>query len=136
MHSPSEHTLFQRDFQKVRKVHVKSIVSAIALSAALTLSGSAFAQTMLNGAEVPADELPAVQERCDQLKLAADKDGATDSTQPAESDADETTSAADANTETDDAAAVSEAADALTTIDLETITLEACVEAGLVDAAM
>lgn len=122
------------NFQKVRKMHAKSVVSAIALSAALALSGPAFAQTMLNGAEISADDLPAVQERCDQLKLAADTSGVSNDAQPEASDADETSSAADASTETEGAEPVDETAEALTTIDLDTITLEACVEAGLVAA--
>jgi hypothetical protein len=116
---------------------IKNIVSAIALTAALTLSGPAFSQTMLNGAEISADDLPAVQERCDQLKLAADKDGTTEGDQAtAAATTEGTTTAADASTETDTAEPVSEAAAALTgSVDLDTLTLEACTEAGLLEAA-
>ena len=113
-------------------MHVKSIVSAIALSAALALSGPAFAQTMFNGVELSAEDLPAVTERCEQLVTAASTESETETTsdEPAAADSTETTAA---TTEaTTDVPAVNEVEAATTTsIDLDTITLEQCTAAGL-----
>ena len=112
-------------------MHVKSIVSAIALSAALALSGPAFAQTMFNGVELSADDLPAVTERCEQLATASETESLTEAD---ESAADSTAGGTDATIA--DAPGVNEAENATTTIDLDTITLEQCTEAGLPAAAM
>jgi hypothetical protein len=112
-------------------MHVKSVVSALALSAALAISGPAFAQTMFNGAELSADDLPAVTERCEQLANVESTESLTESSDSAE---DSTAGGADATIV--DAPAVNEVQAATTTIDLDTITLEQCTEAGLPAPAM
>lgn len=112
-------------FQKAKKMHVKSVVSAVALSAAMLLSGTAFAQTMLGGVEVSAEDLPAVTERCEQLVTAEASGSLTDS----DTTADDNAGAADATV--DNAPAVNEVEAATATIDLDTVTLEQCTEAGL-----
>lgn len=104
-------------------MHVKSVVSAIALSATMLLSGSAFAQTMFNGAEVSATDLPALQERCLDLSTAASTESIAG--QPSVT----------SDTAGDAAAAsvpqVNEAQNATTTIDLDTVTLEQCEAADI-----
>lgn len=113
-------------------MHVKSIVSAIALSAALALSGPAFAQTMFNGAELSADDLPKVTERCEQLVTASTTESLTEteeSTAGGNEAASENAGSADATIE--NAPAVNDAAAATAGVDLDTITLEMCKEAGL-----
>ncbi|UJW86863.1 hypothetical protein [Devosia sp. SL43] len=112
-------------------MHVKSIVSAIALSAALALSGPAFAQTMFNGAELSEADLPAVTERCEQLVTAAETESLTES-----SDSSEDSTAGGADATIVDAPAVNEVEEATTTIDLDTVTLEQCTEAGIPAPAM
>lgn len=109
-------------------MHVKSIVSAAALSAAMLLSGSAFAQTMFNGVELSADDLPKVTERCEQLATAESSQSATDTT-TADSSTDDTAGGSDATI--NEAPEVNEVAAATATVDLDTVTLEQCTEAGL-----
>lgn len=119
---------------------IKTTISAIALAAGLALSGSVYAQTMINGVEVAEGDLAAVQQRCDDLATAAATsdiatapdadDGTPEETNDDPSD-DPNTGAADATVNSQ--ADVNEVANALTSIDLETLTLEACVDAGLVN---
>ena len=118
-------------------MHVKSIVSAIALSAALALSGPAFAQTMFNGAELSAEDLPAVTERCEQLVTAAGTESLTETETDDAAAADSTETTAGSAEATTDVPAVNEAEAATTSsIDLDTITLEMCTEAKLGTPAM
>lgn len=104
-------------------MHIKSVVSAAALSAALLFSGSAFAQTMFNGGEVSAEDLPALQERCEMLGTASSAESLSD--QPSQ----------DGETAGDAAASsvpqVNELEQATTTLDLDTVTLEQCEAAGI-----
>lgn len=112
---------------------VKSTLSVVALTIALT--GSAFAQGMtINGMAVSEADMGAVEERCLQLStaentesLTATGDDSTDNT----SGGNETTAGNDALTE--NAPDVNEVQNATSTIDLDTITLDACVEGGFVD---
>lgn len=114
---------------------IKSALSVAALTVALT--GAAFAQGMtINGAAVSEADMPAVQERCDQLanaesteSLSATTDSATDESGNSGGDGD-ATAANDAVT--DDAPATNEAQAATATIDLDTIDLQACVDGGFV----
>ena len=113
-------------------MHVKSIVSALALSAALALSGPAFAQTMFNGVELSAEDLPAVTERCEQLVTAAGTAGTAETTTEDAAAADSTETTAATAEATTDVPAVNEVEAATTaSIDLDTITLEQCTEAKL-----
>lgn len=110
---------------------IKSALSVAALTIALT--GAAFAQGMtINGVAVSETDMPAVQERCDQL---AEAEGGSlsptaddDATEAAGND--DATAATDATT--DQAPAVNEVQAATTTIDLETIDLQACIDGGFV----
>lgn len=114
---------------------IKSALSVAALTIALT--GAAFAQGMtINGVAVSETDMPAVQERCDGLanaesteSLAPTTDTATDSSSDS-SGGNDGTAANDAVTE--EAPAVNEAQAATTTIDLDTIDLQACIDGGFV----
>lgn len=111
-------------------MQLKAFASTIALAAALAVSGPVAAQSMINGMTIPEDELPVVQQHCDDLKTAADTE--SESTDESAGDAnledagdDDLNGGAEADT--------SGTAQATTpTIDLETIDLQACVDAGLV----
>lgn len=105
-------------------MNIKSLVSAIALTSALALSGPVFAQTTINGAVVSEADLPAVQQRCDDLKTANDTASLTDTNKKPEDNAGAATTA--------NAPAVNETANATTKVDLDLLTLDACVTAGLV----
>lgn len=112
-------------------MHVKSIVSAIALSAALTLTGPAFAQTMFNGAELSAEDLPLVEQRCLDLVTAASTETISTDTDKADGEEAPDANAGSADAAVTDAPAVNEAGNATSTIDLDTVTLEQCQAAGL-----
>lgn len=112
-------------------MHIKSIASAVALTAAMLVSGSAFAQTTINGTEITAEELPYVQQRCDAL--AAEGTGGPTASET-QSNTEGTTDTGVVNDSENTEDTVDAAAQALTTIDLETLTLEQCTEAGLTAA--
>lgn len=134
-------------------MHFKALVSAIALGAAVSLSGSVSAQeVMINGIVIPEDEMAAVQARCDDLAEAAENesivsesdddeaaddgaadDGAADDDAAGDADA-AADDAGDADATIEDAPEVNEMDEATTTvIDLATIDLQACIDAGLVE---
>lgn len=50
------------------KLH--AIISSVALAAALSFSGAAFAQNMLNGVAIPADQVDAFKGKCEALRAA------------------------------------------------------------------
>ena len=105
---------------------IKSALSVAALT--LALSGAAFAQGMtINGVAVSETDQPAVQERCDALANAESTESLTES-----SDSSEDTTAGGADATIVDAPAVNEAQAATTTIDLDTIDLQSCVDGGFV----
>lgn len=106
------------------------LISAFALTAGLLVSGSALAQTattttemsgtMFGSATLTADELPIVQAHCDTLERL-DNTGNSPSNDNKVAGAD-----AEADAPQGDVALVS-------SIDLNTVTLQQCKEAGLVD---
>src|SRR5690606_33474171 len=49
---------------------LRTVLSSLALASALTLSGGAFAQSMIGGMEVPADQWGAFQDKCAALTAA------------------------------------------------------------------
>jgi hypothetical protein len=112
---------------------IKSALSVVALTVALT--GASFAQGMtMNGAAVAEGDMAAVQERCDQLANAE----ATESLTATSDDADATTGTntnegtAGNDALVENAPGVNEAANATTTIDLDTVSLQACIDGGFV----
>ncbi|MGV3490693.1 MAG: hypothetical protein ACO1OG_05155 [Devosia sp.] len=91
------------------------LISSIALAAAL-LAGPALAQTVINGVTIPEDELARVQAQCDKLDRL-----------------DNTGNSATNDSDSKEAEQPSTMAEQLVqSIDLETLTLEACKTAGLV----
>jgi hypothetical protein len=107
----------------------KVLASTAALAAAMMFAGPAAAQTSINGTVIPEAELPLVQEHCNNLQTAGD----TVSESANESAGDGVVENAGDNEASDDAAPADAMAQAETpTIDLTTIDLQACVDAGLV----
>lgn len=106
-------------------MNAKALISAFALAAALGLSAPAIAQEhMIGDSAVPADQVEAVQAKCDELRAAAP---AAEATTPAPAAAAETPAPA-AATPAPAAEAAAPAVDAQ--IDLETLTVEMCDEGG------
>jgi hypothetical protein len=120
----------------------RSLIAALAFSSVMSLSGLAMAQTMVGGAEVSAEDLPRVQAQCDALvtqAATADSQSVTSNNNTEESgqQTPETSNGANASETADPASTKADGADgtaaALTTsIDLDTLTLDQCKEAGLV----
>ena len=110
-------------------MNFKTIASTIALTSAMLLSGGAYAQTTIGGATISADDLPKVQERCNQLAEAGDPTATPESAATSE-DGDDTADSSDGSADAPEA--VNEAADATTAIDLSTLTVESCTEAGFI----
>lgn len=110
----------------------RSLISSLALAAALSLSGAALAQTTVNGLTVSAEDLPKVQAQCNTLATAAMAAESTASTNAAQDNAPAGTTASGASNEKESPAAPDAASDATSTVDLSAITLEGCKAAGLV----
>jgi hypothetical protein len=119
-------------------MHIKAIVSAAALTVALGFGTAAFAQTTIGGQAVSDADLERVKVHCEDLHNAGNQaagatDADTEAAETTEDDADNSTgegataadAAAPSTGDTEDTAAVG-------AIDMDAITLEACVEAGLV----
>ena len=66
---------------------LQAIVSSVALAAALTFSGPATAQNMLNGVEIPTEQIQDFQDKCAALRaestasLTTDESNAVDPTE-------------------------------------------------------
>ena len=103
----------------------RSMISALALAGAMMFSGAAWAQTVVGGATVSAEDLPKVQAACDTL-AAKEKQGDTAAETTTEGDTEATADATSGETDA--------GIDATTTtsIDLALLTYESCKEAGLV----
>ncbi|WIY51764.1 hypothetical protein O9Z70_09715 [Devosia sp. YIM 151766] len=112
---------------------IKSTLSIVALLTGVAFSGAAYAQTMVGNHDVSDADMPYVQAHCDSLKLADDdsrragtqSDDATEATEPAEG---EETMPAEDNLQAD-----IDSRNSSTTVDLDTITLDDCITAGLVE---
>lgn len=113
----------------------KHIISALALVSAMGLSVSASAQDhTINGAPVPADQMQAVQDKCDELNAAGGGAAAGAEAPAAGADAG-AAGAAGADAGAAGAAAGGDAgaaAGAAAQIDVETLTLEMCQTGGFV----
>jgi len=97
----------------------RTLISAVALVAAMTFSGAGMAQTMVGESEVSAEDLPKVQSACDTLAAKEMSGSDTDPT-------DSTDDSSSGDTEAGIDAATT------TSIDLALLNYEACKEAGLV----
>jgi hypothetical protein len=101
-----------------------ALLAPLAVAATLSVSGFAFADTMVAGMNVTDAELPKVQARCDELFTSSSTMSTTEDTTAADP-------AAPADG-LDDAPEVNGMDQATTVIDLEVLTLENCKEAGLI----
>lgn len=110
-------------------MQVKTLVSILAVSTALAFAGPASAQTMFNGAPLSDDDLPKVQARCDELANAATTESISED--GADQD-DQSNDAGQADATIESAPQANE--DATTAVDLDTVTLEMCNDAGLTTA--
>lgn len=52
-------------------MQVKPMISALAISLAMIVTGPAFAQTVINGTTISAEDLPKVQARCAEITSPA-----------------------------------------------------------------
>lgn len=110
-------------------MNVRSVLSVAALVSAMALPGLAVAQEehMISGKAVPADQVTAVQEKCDELRKA-ETDAAASTTTPAAGSTDSSMTAAPSATagwNTDG-----------TEIDLEALTVSMCDEGQFTATAM
>jgi hypothetical protein len=105
---------------------LRTMISSLALVSAMTLSGGAFAQSMIGGVEVPADQWGSFEQKCQLLNGAAN---ATLAEPLDESDDATATGSVVANGE-DDPERSSDASDNITAL-MANLTVEQCKEAGL-----
>lgn len=71
-------------FERRNTMITKIVVSAFALASVLSFTGPAFAQDhMIDGKPVPADQVEAVQAKCDELRAAVSGDAAAGAEAPA-----------------------------------------------------
>jgi hypothetical protein len=109
----------------------KSVVSAAALAASMGFAGVAHADTMVGSLNVTDVDLPRVQAYCEQLASGMDADSPTaGSIDATETETDSTGDTADST----DQDANSDNGNDEPTLDLGQISLENCVDAGLVAA--
>lgn len=113
----------------------KYALSTLALLAGMTMAGSAYAQTQVGNNSVSDADLPVVQQHCDALALADLNDDVAgtnpnDDADDATEDGDETTTQ---DSEPTGIEADTAARNSSTTVDLDTITLDDCRAAGLVE---
>ena len=121
-------------------MHIRTIVSAAALSVALGFGTAAYAQTMIGEQTVSEGDMERVKVYCEDLQNAENQAaGATDD----ETEAGDTTQDDADNSTGEDAEAASENAPdtadsddsaAVGSIDMDLITLENCKEAGFITA--
>jgi len=112
-------------------MQVKTFASIIALGTALALAAPAAAQTQFNGTALSADDLPKVQARCDELANTASTESLAEDNEGGDDDGDRTNDETDDNSDAGGAPQANAAANATSAIDLDTVTLEMCTEAGL-----
>ncbi len=99
-------------------MRITTIATAALVSTMLGLSGAAYAQTMIGNQSVSEADLQRVQTHCDDLKTASQQAASSDVTQ----DATEPAIPSEGESSAESGA-----------LDLESITLEQCIEAGLVE---
>jgi hypothetical protein len=116
-------------------MHIKAIVSAVALSAALGFGGVVYAQdaaatalpTMIGEQQLTEADAQRVKTHCEDLQTAANQAaGATEAESENDADADAVASEESEGAEGDEAA--------VGAVDMDLITVEACMEAGFITA--
>ena len=106
-------------------MHIKTIASATILAAMLGLGGAAYAQTMIGNQSVSEADMERVKVYCEDLKTADGQAVGTTADDGAEENSGADAPAEGTSAETDTAAVGS--------IDLTAITLESCIEAGVIE---
>ena len=109
----------------------RSVISSLALAAAMLVSTGAWAQTMVGGQEVSAEDLPKVEAQCRSLVAAQTNETASNEDLNGDSNSDESTTPQTADPAATDADGANAADQATSTIDLDVITLEDCKAANL-----
>jgi hypothetical protein len=111
-------------------MHTKNLVSAATIAIALGFSGAAFGQAVTLGTQTVSEaDMERVQNRCDDLKNEATAaNPGSDNNTAADAEAAPADPAATAETDGDQGTEEGTAG----LIELDSITLEQCVEAGLV----
>jgi hypothetical protein len=104
-------------------MQVKSIISVLAISMTMAVAGPAFAQTSINGTEISADDLPKVQERCNEITTASGAE-----TLESQGDATNTATTGGSDTTKDDSGTADDTANATTTFDLDTLDAASCAQ--------
>jgi hypothetical protein len=107
--------------QKAIKMHIKSIVSAGALAIALGFTGAVSAQTMIGGQEISEADMERVKVHCEDLQNQENAAVGTSSNSD-DATADGTEGSTEQGTEEGTAGLVQ----------LDEVTLEQCLEAGLI----
>ncbi|MEO5805186.1 hypothetical protein [Devosia sp.] len=118
-------------------MNIKTLVSGLALTAAMAFAGPAFADTMVAGQAVVDADLPAVQARCNDLQTAAAPASLADanSTDKVANDTKNQANSDNGTTTTGDTTPkVDTLASATVTAMLEKLTVEDCTTAGLLTA--
>lgn len=110
---------------------MKTLVSPLALAFGLSLTGAAAAQTWVGTQEIDDADLPAVEEHCETLALSGDVGADLDVEADADADAGFEDDAVDAEADV----GMDAEGDVNGELDLESITLQDCIEAGLADDA-
>lgn len=106
-----------------------SLISALALAAGLTLSGNAFAQVTIGGATVPESDVPTIRAQCVELQTSANSTSVAAATSGEQNGSSKGDDSQGGGTN----AQPSGADQSSTTFDLETLTLDQCQEAGLLE---
>lgn len=102
-------------------MHIKTIASAAILTAAMGFSGLAYAQTMIGNQSVSEADMERVKVYCEDLKTASTQAVGTD------------TSSDDQTEPTNDTVAENSQSE-VGSLDIDQITLENCIAAGIVQA--
>ena len=105
-------------------MHVKSIISAVALSAALAVSGPVFAQTMVGGMSISETDMARVQALCTDLQNAA-------SNTTAGTNEESGTASTDGGSTSETTATPNGVDQTLSDVDLAKITLQDCTDAQI-----
>lgn len=115
---------------------IKTLVSPLALAIGLSLTGAAAAQTAVGTQDIEDADLPAVEEHCETLALAGDVGAGFDAEGGTEAEGELTGDDpldAEGGMDAEAGMDANGGMDAGAGVDLESITLQDCIDAGLVD---
>lgn len=111
----------------------RKLIASLLLGAVIGISGAAQAENTIKGINVSEADWPRVQEKCTALAAAEKVDDSTTSTTTSDSSSGGTDSGSSSDSQGSSDKVGSEMnADLATSIDLDTIVYQDCVDAGLV----